>query len=164
MSQAGGTSRPKMLVMLGISSQKCYGSYPWKAVPDLAPDREGDLEMYEGADDQLPSLASSKTLRHLLSSHHPMSHSTYVLCIPICWQGPIRPVYINLASALSFKDETRTAPQCFLRRSPLLSSFTSLSARFGSLLRLDLNSFYPSNECCKGFVNPYKATLSSRLL
>ena len=54
VSQAGGTSRPKMLAILGVSSQKCYGSYPWKAVPDMPPDRERDLEMYEGADDQLP--------------------------------------------------------------------------------------------------------------
>lgn len=100
-----------MLVMLGCFSEKCYGFYPWKSRPrptkTMAPDRERDLEMYEGADDQLPKVALSKTLRHLLSPYHPMSHSTYVLCIPICWQSPIRPVNINLASALSSKHETR---------------------------------------------------------
>ena len=102
-----------MLVMLGALVRNVTALTPGKAVPDLAktmaPDRERDLEMYEGADDQLPKVALSKTLRHLLSPcpYHPMSHSTYVLCIPICWQSPIRPVNINLASALSSKHETR---------------------------------------------------------
>ena len=100
VTQAGGTSRPKMLVMLGTSSGKCYGYYPWKKPSQsLPPDQEKDLEMYEGADDQFPT----PRLKHSDISYHPMSHSTYVLCIPICWQSPIRPVNINLPSALSSK-------------------------------------------------------------
>ena len=127
---------------------------PGKAVPDTCPKTEkGDLEMYEGADDQLPKSPCLNTLRHILSSYHPMSHSTYVLCIPICWQGPIRRVNINFGALSSPKHETRTAPHSFHRKSPLpagfLSSLSSLSARLGSRLRLDLNPFHLPNECHK---------------